>query len=128
MFSYDYYPQPSLTPSSYHPAPPPSYYGQYNYGQDSQYIYDFCTPQPFQSSHHVGDFCTPPNTWACALDFEEESSVRDSKEDASNEDNGEDVDDTEVSSDKESDESGNFQIEVDFRTWLRCMGKSHVQA
>ena len=31
LFSYDHYPQLSSTPPSYHPSPPPSYSGQYNY-------------------------------------------------------------------------------------------------
>ena len=100
--------------------PPPSYAGQYNYGQDSQYNYDFYTPQPSQQSLNVGDFSTPPNTWACAPNSEEEASVTDSEEDASNEDSGEDAEnaeDMEVSLDNESDESG----KVDIRMQLRCM-------
>ncbi|XP_030969718.1 putative receptor-like protein 8 [Quercus lobata] len=36
LYSYDHYPQPSSRPPSYHPLPPPSYSGQYNYDQDSQ--------------------------------------------------------------------------------------------
>ena len=36
LHNYDHYPQPSSTPPSYHPSPPPSYSGQYNYDQDSQ--------------------------------------------------------------------------------------------
>ena len=131
LFSYDHYSQPSSTPASYHPLPPPSYAGQYNYGQDSQYIYGFCTPQPSQASPNVGDFCTPPNTWACAPNSEEEASVIDFEEDASNEDSGEDAEDIEeieVSSNNESDERGNYQTKVDIRTQPRCMGKSPVQA
>ena len=62
LFSNDHYPQLNSTSPSYHPSPPSSYAGQYNYGQDSQYIYDFSTPQPSQPPPHVGDFCTPPNT------------------------------------------------------------------
>ena len=130
LFSYDHYSQPSSTLASYHPSPPPSYVGQYNYGQDSQYIYNFYTPQPSQASPNVGDFCTPPNTWACASNSEEEASVTDSEEDASNEDNGEDAENSqhmEVSSDNESDEGGNYQTEVDIRTLLRCMGRSLMQ-
>ena len=131
MFSYGHYPQPNSTPSSYHPSPPPSYAEQYNYGQDSQYSYDFCIPQPSQLALHVGDFCTPPNTWACAPNSEEEASVTDSEEDASNEDSGEDAEDVEemeVSSDNESDEGDNYQTEADIRTQPRRMGKSPVQA
>uniref|UniRef100_A0A7N2LRF3 Aminotransferase-like plant mobile domain-containing protein n=1 Tax=Quercus lobata TaxID=97700 RepID=A0A7N2LRF3_QUELO len=131
LFSYDQYPQPNSTPPSYHPSPPPSYAGQYNYGQDSQYNYDFCTPQPSQPPPHVGDFCTPQNTWVCAPNSEEEASVTDSEEDASNEDSGEDAEDTqemEVSSDNEDDDYGNYQTEVDIRTQPRRMGRSPVQA
>ena len=111
LFSFDHYSQPSSAPPSYHRSPPPSYAGQYNYGQDSQYNYDFCTPQPSQTSPNVGDFCTPPNTWARAPN---------SKEHASNEDSGEDakdVEDMEVSLDNESDEGG----KVDIRMQLRRM-------
>ena len=73
----------------------------------------------------------PPNTWACAPNSKEEASVIDSEEDASNENNGEDAEDAEemeVSSKNESDEGGNYQIEVDIRTQPRHMGKSLVQA
>ncbi|XP_030942826.1 uncharacterized protein LOC115967813 [Quercus lobata] len=118
LFSYDYYPQPNSTPPSYHLSPPPSYVGQCNYGQDSQYNYDFCTPQPFQPPLHVGDFCMPQNTWACAPNFKEEASVTNSEEDVSNEDSGEDAEDNkdmEVSSDNENDDCGNYQIDVDIR-------------
>ena len=131
LFSYDHYPQPSSTPPSYHPLPHPSYSRQYNYGQDSEYNYDFCTPQPSQPSPHVGDFCMPPNICACAPNSEEEASVTDFEEDASNEDSREDAEDAEnmeVSSDNESDEGGNYQTDVDIRTMPRRMGKSHVQA
>ena len=34
LFSYDHYSQPSSTLPSYHPSPPPSYAGQYNYDQE----------------------------------------------------------------------------------------------
>ena len=124
LFSYDYYPQPISTPPSYHPSPPPFYVGQYNYGQDRQYNYDFCTPQPSQLSPNVGDFCMPPKTWACAPNSEEEASVTNSEEDVSNEDSGvdaEDAEDMEVSLDNESDEGGNYQTEVDIRMQPRCI-------
>ena len=149
LYSYDHYPQPSSTPPSYHPLPPPSYSRQYNYDQDSQsfspqrpyptlyddqpmsnpfhnnpypygqYNYEqhdsFITPQPSQPSPHVGDFCTPPNTWACAPNSEEDALIEDS---------GEDAEDMEVSSDDESDKSGNYQIDFDIITKPRCVGRS----
>ena len=68
----------------------------------------------------------PPNTWACAPNSKEEAFVIDFEEDASNEDNGEDAEDAEnieVSSNNESDEGGNYQTDVDIRTYQGAWGK-----
>ena len=94
LFSYDHYLQPNSTSPSYHPSPPLSYAEQYNYGQNSQYNYDFCTPQPSQPPPHISNFCTPQNTWTCAPNSEEETSVTNSEEDTSNENSGEDAEDS----------------------------------